>query len=109
MTHERNPLCIKDMNHLIEIIEMRFDSSDKNQNEIKEQVKLTNGRTRKLEDAHIEQIELNKELLNFIIAQKQKNSQIMLISWVGKNWKELLASSLVIIGIYTSIYISKML
>ena len=91
-THERNTICIKDSEHLAELIKVRFDASDAKQEttskfftkelgEIKEQVVYTNGRTRKLEDYHLEQIALNREqsainreLLEFIVYQKKYNS-----------------------------------
>ena len=70
--HERNPICIRDNEHLAELIKVRFDASDARQEttsklftkelgEIKEQVVYTNGRTRKLEDYHLEQIAWNRE------------------------------------------------
>lgn len=79
--HERNPICIKDSEHLAELIKVRFDASDARQEEIKKQVVYTNGRTRKLEDYHLEQIAwnreqsaINRELLEFIVYQKKYNS-----------------------------------
>lgn len=129
--HERNPICIKDSEHIAELIKLRFDASDARQEttsklftkelgEIKEQVVYTNGRTRKLEDYHLEQIAwnreqsaINKELLEFVVSQKQKDAsmsvdydtlikRLSLILWIQKHWWAISAFVVSVAAIYVS-------
>ena len=76
--HERNPICIKDSEHLAELIKVRFDASDARQEEIKKQVVYTNGRTRKLEDYHLEQIAINREMLDSLMTHKKHSAEMAL-------------------------------
>lgn len=124
--HERNPICIKDSEHLAELIKVRFDASDARQeasakfNEeklevITKQVTATNGRTRKLEDAHIEQIEINKKLLEFMVFQQKTNDEkdidaadlekrLWIVLTLQKNWVAIVT---IIISIFAINYSNK--
>ena len=123
--HERNPICIKDSEHIAELIKLRFDASDARQEstsklftkelgEIKEQVLYTNGRTRKLEDYHLEQIAINKELLEFVVYQKRYNDSkdkdsedlkdnLRFVLWLQKNWIPIVTIIISIITVYITI------
>jgi len=118
--HERNPICIKDSEHLAELIKVRFDASDARQEEIKTQVVYTNGRTRKLEDYHLEQIAwnreqsvINKELLESIVLQKKYNEEkdraaaalekdLTVALFMQRNWIAIATIFIAIISIYVT-------
>ena len=119
--HERNPICIKDSEHLAELIKVRFDASDARQEEIKKQVVSTNGRTRKLEDYHLEQIAINREMLDSLMTHKKHSDDMALelesikesvsdISrrpsitvFLQKNWVAAITIIISIIAIFASI------
>ena len=119
--HERNPICIKDSEHLAELIKVRFDASDARQEEIKKQVVYTNGRTRKLEDYHLEQIAINREMLESLMTHKKHSAEMALelesikesvsdISrrpsitvFLQKNWVATITIIISIIAIFASI------